>query len=81
VSTAAETMQREFLAIVGPSHVVSDPAACAAVSVDGKTPQCVVYPTSAEEVAAVLRRAAELGLAVIPCRNGTKLGVGNPPRR
>jgi len=81
VSTAVETMQREFVAIVGPSHVVSDPAACAAVSVDGKTPQCIVYPTSAEEVAAVLRRAAELGLAVIPCRNGTKLGVGNPPRR
>jgi len=81
VSTAVETMQREFLAIVGPSNVVSDPAACAALNADGKVPQCIVYPTSAEEAAAALRCAAELGLAVIPCRNGTKLGVGNPPRR
>jgi glycolate oxidase FAD binding subunit len=81
VSTAVETMQRELTAVVGASRVVSDPAACAGLSVDGKAPQCIVYPASAEEVAAVLRRAAELGLGVIPCRNGTKVGVGNPPRR
>jgi glycolate oxidase FAD binding subunit len=81
VSAAIETMQREFAAIVGASHVVADSAACAALSVDGKAPQCIVYPASAEEVAATLRRAAELDLGVIPCRNGTKLGVGNPPRR
>jgi glycolate oxidase FAD binding subunit len=81
VSAAVETMQREFAALVGASHVVSDAAACAALSVDGKAPQCIVYPASAEEVAAALRRAAELGLGVIPLRNGTKLGMGNPPRR
>ncbi|MBZ5544923.1 MAG: FAD-binding oxidoreductase [Acidobacteriia bacterium] len=81
MNTAVETMQREFVAIVGASHVVSEPAACSALSVDGKAPQCVVYPASAADVTAVLRCAAELGLAVIPCRNGTKLGTGNPPRR
>ena len=81
MSTAVEVMRRELAVIVGTSRVVSDPIACAALSVDGKSPQCIVYPASAEEVAATLRRAAELGLGVIPCRNGTKLGVGNPPRR
>jgi glycolate oxidase FAD binding subunit len=81
VSTVVETMQREFAGIVGASRVVSDPAACAALSVDGKAPQCIVYPASGQEVAAVLRCAAGLALGVIPCRNGTKLGVGNPPRR
>lgn len=81
MSTAVETMQREFAAIVGASHILSEPAACSAFGVDGKAPQCVVYPASAADVTAVLRCAAALGLAVIPCRNGTKLGVGNPPRR
>jgi glycolate oxidase FAD binding subunit len=79
VSTAVESA--EFAAIVGASHVVTDPAARAALAVDGKKPECVVYPTTAEEVAAVLRSAAEHDLGVIPCRNGTKLAIGNPPRR
>jgi glycolate oxidase FAD binding subunit len=81
VSAAVESLQTEFVAIVGASRVVTDPTACAALGVDGKTPQCVVYPPSAEAVAAVLRCAAEHDLAVIPCRNATKLAVGNPPRR
>jgi glycolate oxidase FAD binding subunit len=58
-----------------------DPATCAGLAVDGMTPACVLYPSSAEEVAAVLQYAAEHDLAIIPCRNATKLGVGNVPRR
>jgi glycolate oxidase FAD binding subunit len=61
--------------------VVTDPAACALLAVDGKVPNYVLYPDSAEKVAAVLRCAAENDLAVIPCRNGTKLATGSPPRR
>jgi glycolate oxidase FAD binding subunit len=81
VTAATESAQAAFASILAPTHLVTDPAVCAGLSVDGKTPQCVVYPASAGEVAAVLRCAAEHDLAVIPCRNGTKLGVGNPPRR
>ncbi|MGH9342386.1 MAG: FAD-binding oxidoreductase, partial [Terriglobia bacterium] len=40
-----------------------------------------VFPRSEDEVARVLKRAAECGLAVIACRNATKLGVGGIPRR
>ena len=78
---AVESARAAFAAIVGASRVVTDPSACAALSVDGQTPQCVVYSTTPEETAAVLRLAAERELGVIPCRNGTKLAVGNPPRR
>lgn len=52
-----------------------------AYAVDGITPETVVYPASAEEAAQALKEAAEQRLAVIPCRNGTKLQTGNIPRR
>jgi len=73
--------QSEFAAIVGAAQVTTDQAACAALEVDGKVPQFIIFPKTSEEVAAVLRCAAEHELGVIPCRNGTKLAVGNPPRR
>jgi glycolate oxidase FAD binding subunit len=81
VTTAVEAAQSEFAAIVGATRVVADSAVCAALSVDGRTPRYAVYPTSPEQVAAVLRCAADHDLAVIPCRSATKLGVGNLPRR
>ena len=68
-------------ALVGAAHISTDPAACAAFTVDGLTPRCVVYPSSGEEIASTLRWAAEHELGVIPCRNATKLPIGNPPRR
>ncbi len=81
MSVSAETAPAALAAIVGASQVATDPAACAAMAVDGQTPECVVYPTTPEEVAAVLRSAAEHHWAVIPYRSATKLHVGNPPRR
>jgi len=81
VITAVESSRSELAALVGDARVVSDPMACAAFAVDGKVPTYVVYPPSAEQVAAVLRHCADRALAVIPCRNGTKLGIGNPPAR
>lgn len=71
----------DLASIVGGAPVVKDPAACADFAIDGATPNMVVYPTCAEEVAEALRCAAAHDLAVIPCRNGTKLGIGAPPRR
>jgi len=71
----------EFTAIVGESCVVTDPAVCQQHAVDGRAPGAVVYPQSAEEVAAVLKCAADRSLAVIPCRTLTKIATGKPPRR
>ena len=81
MSPATAIAQTELATIVGAARVVTDSATCAAFVVDGQTPQFVVYPTSSDEVAAVLHCASARDLAVIPCRNATKLGVGNPPRR
>ncbi|MGH9403272.1 MAG: FAD-binding oxidoreductase [Terriglobia bacterium] len=67
--------------IVGEGNHVDDAGARAAFAVDGIVPQCAVFPRSEDEVARVLKRAAESGLAVIPCRNATKLGIGGVPQR
>jgi len=50
-------------------------------AVDGVTPALVARPGSAEEVATVLRVAAEQGLAVVARGAGTKLTWGRPPER
>ena len=81
LALAEVNAQKLFAPVVGESHVLTDETARAAYGIDGQTPKCVVLPSSAEEVAAVLRMCAEHNLAVIARRNGTKLGSGNPPRR
>ena len=66
--------------IVGAARVVSDEKNRASLSVRGKTPQLVVYPSSAEQTAEVLCYSSQMRLALIPCCNATKLSIGNPPR-
>ena len=79
VTLAVDSVRADLAALVGPSQVRCDPAACAALAVDGKVPDCAVAPATAEQVAAVLHYASEHHLAVIPRGNGTKLSMGNPP--
>lgn len=67
--------------IVGEENCLTDEAACAEVSLDGLVPHCAVFPRSEDEAARVLKRAAEYGLAVIPCGYATKLGMGGIPRK
>ncbi len=78
--TALDRAQTELANIVGAARVVSDEGTRASLSVDGKTPGLAVYPPSAQQTAEVLRYASHERLAVIPCRNATKLSIGNPPR-
>jgi glycolate oxidase FAD binding subunit len=56
-------------------------AAVKADAVGGVVPRFVAAPASTEEAAAVLRAAAELGLAVVPRGDGTRLDWGAPPIR
>ncbi len=79
--TSLESAQSEFASIVGAAHVVSDEVTCRTLAIDGHAPKSVVYPKSPEQVAAVLKCAADHDLAVIPCRSATKLSIGNMPRR
>ncbi len=64
--------------IVGAEHAR---AATATDTVDGVTPQSVVEPGNAEEVARILRFASAVKLHVIPRGAGTKMNWGNPPSR
>ncbi|HET7102202.1 MAG TPA: FAD-binding oxidoreductase [Terriglobia bacterium] len=67
--------------IVGEANLDAGASVREAFAVDGQTPGCVVSPDSAEQAAQALEYAAGHGLAVIACGGGTKLGIGNPPRK
>lgn len=66
---------------IGPSRISTDVAARANYAVDEILPTAVAKPASAEEVAEIVHFAALEKLAIIPCGNRTKLGIGAPPSR
>jgi glycolate dehydrogenase FAD-binding subunit len=67
--------------LISPSRISTDAAARACYAVDEILPSAVAKPASAEEVAEIVRFAALEKLAIIPCGNRTKLGIGMPPSR
>lgn len=81
MSVSIAPVRAELAGLVSPAPLLIDSAACAALAVDGKIPDCAVAPATAEQVAAVLHYAAEHQLGVIPRGHGTKLSTGNIPRR
>jgi glycolate oxidase FAD binding subunit len=81
MATVVDAAVTTFSSLLGPGKVKSDEPTRKNFALGNLLPDCVVSPGSKEEVASALRRAAEMNLAVVPCRNGTKLDVGNPPRR
>ena len=81
MTTTTENVVSTFSSLLGEARVKTDEATRKNFALDNLLPECVVSPGSEEEVAAVLRRAGEADLAVVPCRNGTKLGIGNRPHR
>ena len=81
MATAAEAVRAGFAGIVGESRVVSEEEACVSAGIDGKVPGAIVFPASAEQVAQVVKYAADNDLGVIACGGASKLGVGNPPRK
>jgi glycolate oxidase FAD binding subunit len=64
--------------IVGPEMVHE---ATEGDAVEGVEPEFVVEPGSVEEVSGVMKLAAREGLAVAPRGGGTKMHIGDPPRR
>jgi FAD/FMN-containing dehydrogenase len=80
-----DTVVEGLRAIVGDAHVLVDADMRAGYEVDwlGKcrgVSRCVVRPGTAEEVAAVVRRCAESGVAVVPQGGNTGLVGGSVPR-
>ena len=67
--------------IVGREYLLSAPDERAAYAVQERVPGCVVMPGSQEELAAVMRVAQELRVAVVPWGGGTQQNIGRPPER
>src|SRR5688500_7991157 len=57
-----------------------DPIADASLAVDGQVPALRCEPTSADELAAVVRLANEQKAGVLPRGGGTRMHLGYPPR-
>jgi glycolate oxidase FAD binding subunit len=77
----ADTVTSRLAEIAAAENVLGASAALSAYQVDGLVPGAAVRPSSAEEIAGVLRFAAAEDLAVIPMGGRTKLDIGMPPRR
>jgi glycolate oxidase FAD binding subunit len=77
-SSLNSSFRHQLMAFIGPDHVH---AARPADTIVGLQPRAVVAPANERELAEVLRRSNEAGIAVVPRGGGTKLGWGNPPSR
>ncbi|MGD0841242.1 MAG: FAD-binding oxidoreductase [Candidatus Acidiferrales bacterium] len=67
--------------LLGAARTTTDSASLAAYEVDGLRPGAAVRPSSAAEVAEVVRLAAAEKLAVILCSGRSKLAIGGVPAR
>src|SRR5262249_34771679 len=75
--TPTKTLWTEISDIIGPAHIRetgSDDY------VAGVPAQMFAQPGNVEEVAAILSRCSQAGIAVIPRGGGTKISWGNAPR-
>jgi glycolate oxidase FAD binding subunit len=81
VNLAVDSVRADLAAFVGAPQVQVGTDVCATLAVDGQIPDVAVFPTTAEQVAAVLHFAGEHQLAIIPRGYGTKVSMGTCPRR
>lgn len=78
---AADSLLHRLAAIVPPGGVLSDPASLLVYEADGFTiararPSAVVFPTTTEQVSAVVRAVADAGVQIVPRGSGTGLAGG-----
>ncbi len=81
MSVSTRSVGAALADVVGPQRITDAPDALRAVAVDNRVPRWVVRPASAEQVAAVLAVAAEVGLAVAPRGSGAMQELGGSPER
>jgi glycolate oxidase FAD binding subunit len=80
-AAAAVSVERELAAIVGEANVGPQELIPSQLEINGVTPAAVVSPANAEEIAAVVRLAAERKLVVAPAGGFTKQDIGGVPER
>jgi glycolate oxidase FAD binding subunit len=67
--------------LIGVAHVNANAEVCEKYSIDGVVPGAVAAPSSAAEVAEIVRFARAEKLALVACGHRTKLSSGMPPHR
>lgn len=65
--------------LIGAAHVNTNPEFCEKYAIDGVVPGAVASPSSAPEVAEIVRFARAEKLALVACGHRTKLSIGMPP--
>jgi len=71
----------ELARIAGPDRLKTDPAVTAQYAVDAVVPKAVVFPKDTKMVGAIVQCAYRNHLAMVPWGGGTKMAMGNPPKR
>ncbi|MBI4641562.1 MAG: FAD-binding oxidoreductase, partial [Candidatus Tectomicrobia bacterium] len=66
--------------IVGPENLLASGEADS-YRVDGQSPRFVLFPDAAEQISEIVRLASEENFAILPRGGGTKMHVGNKPKR
>ena len=71
----------ELAGVAGREFVKSHKEALSEYAVDGIVPKAVVFPKDTRQVSEVVKYAAAHNLGIVPRGNGSKMALGNPPKR
>jgi glycolate oxidase FAD binding subunit len=67
--------------IVGADNLIHEPDKLKAFAIDGKKPKVIVAPSTIAEVSKIVAYAGEQSLSILPMGNGSKMGIGNIPKK
>jgi len=70
-----------FAGIVGDKFVKTEPEVVAEHAVDQMKPRAVLFPKNTQQVSEIVKFANRHNLAIIPRGSGSKMSMGNPPKR
>jgi len=76
-----ENALKELRERLGPGRVQTESSITAHYAVDDVKPGGVVFPRKTEEVGEVVKLARSTNLAIVPWGSGSKMSMGNPPKR
>jgi glycolate oxidase FAD binding subunit len=66
---------------MGKEFIKTEPDTLIEYAVDNTTPKAVIFPKNTHEVSEVVKYANRENLAVVPWGSGSKMAMGNPPKR
>jgi len=71
----------ELAGVIGRQFIKTEPGDIAKYAVDNTTPEAVIFPKNTHQVSEVVKYANREDLAIVPWGGGSKMAMGNPPKR